>query len=163
MQASKYLKRQLDMALAMLEQDMIHLDIPKVTKSSQLIHRDATQTNSYLLITSIMQLVLFEKNRESLARSYPDAKLDEQPIDTLAEFDGVDLRQISVSLFGAGMVNIPTLTTEYGDILLTIPSELVLSIYDSMPKTVDLRVAVANEEGDTLTDNVVRPEFGKKK
>ena len=163
MQASKYLKRQLDMALAMLAQDMDNLGIPKLTGKPQLIHRDAIQTNSYMLISSIMHLVLFEKNRESLSQSYPDAGLDAQPIDTLAEFDDVDIRQISIAMYGAGMMNIPTLTTPYGDILLTLPGEFLISIYDSMPKTVDLRVAVANEEGDTLTYNVVRPEFGKKK
>ncbi len=163
MQASKYLKRQLDMALAMLEQDMENMGISKVGVIPQLIHRDAIQTNSYMLISSIMQLVLFEKNRESLSRSYPNAGLDAQPIDTLSEFDSVDIKQVSIAVYGAGLVNVPTLTTPYGDILLTLPSEFLVSIYDSMPKTVDLRVAVANEEGDTLTDNVIRPEFGKKK
>lgn len=162
MQASKYLKRQLDMALAMLEQDMENLEIPKVSVP-QLINRVAVQTNSYMLISSIMQLVLFEKNRESLSQLYPEAGLGTQPIDTLSEFDSVDIKQISLAVYGAGMINVPTLTTPYGDILLTLPAEFLLSIYDSMPKTVDLRVAVANEEGDNLTDNVVRPEFGKKK
>lgn len=163
MQASKYLKRQLDMALAMLEQDMENLGIPKVGSVPQLINRAAVQTNSYMLISSIMQLVLFEKNRESLAQLYPEAGLNVQPIDTLSEFDSVDIKQISLAVYGAGMINVPTLTTPYGDILLTLPAEFLLSIYDSMPKTVDLRVAVANEEGDNLTDNVIRPEFGKKK
>jgi hypothetical protein len=154
---SNYLKRQLDIALTMLESEMAVLGIPDRGNKSILIPEIAYRTNSVALIQNIMGIVLFDKNRQLLVPYYDVDIGKDDPVETWADFDNCDVKAVKLKMDVYGpLINTPTLTTRYGDIILGVGNQVIADIYSTMVATVDLR-SPGNEEEDST--NVVKVDF----
>lgn len=160
MTVSKYLKQQLDIALAMMASEMEMLGIPKTDVAhgrGKLIPESAYRLNSVALIQNIMGIVLFDKNREAL-RAYYDVDLGQvESLETWAEFDSANVKAVRLKISNEmPSVMTPTLTTDYGDIILGVGAQTIMDIYSMLGATVSLR-GVNNDEEDNT--NVVKVDF----
>lgn len=160
MTISQYLRRQLDFALNMLDEEMQRLDIPERGERNILIPQDALSTNSVMLIQNVMGIALFEKNRHLLSPHYSCDIGANDAMEPLAEFDDVPVKSIKVLCYGTPTLA-PTLSTKYGDIILGLSGEFVVMIYQQLAATVDLRPKNSSE-GDTGPSNIIHADFGKK-
>lgn len=159
MTVSQYLKRQLDFALNMLDDEMKRIGIPERGDRNILIPQEGLVTNSVMLIQNVMGIVLFEKNRHLLAPLYKCDIGIFEAMEPLTEFDDVPVKSIKILCYGTPTVA-PTLTTKYGDIILGLSGEAVAMIYQQLAATVDLRPKVSSE-GRIEGDNVIHAQFGK--
>ena len=155
MSISQYLRRQLDFALNMLDEEMKMIGISERGERNILIPHEGLITNSVMLIQNVMGIVLFEKNRHLVAPHYKCDIGAEDAMEPLAEFDDVPVKSIKILCYGTPTLT-PTLTTKYGDIILGLSGEAVARIYQQLSATVDLR-----SEGRTEGDNVIHAQFGK--
>lgn len=160
MTIDKYLRRQLDIGLTLLEEEAAIIGLEERGDRNILIPRAALMLNSVMLIQNVLGIVLFEKNRNNLSKFYKCDIGDQDTVVLFSEFDDVPVKAVKVVGFGKPVMT-PSLTTKYGDIILGLTSDAVSIVYDNLGAEVDKRRKNSSTE-DAKTSNVIRAIFGNK-